>query len=85
MTDQNDHGLTMVHECDDDDEANIVIGFLQSNGIEARIDSDLPHAILPVEGDSKIYVNHEDAEKAKKLLADRDAENAPSLVDEEEA
>ena len=76
------HELEMVYACDDDEEAAIVIGFLNSQGIEANIDSDLPHDTFPVEGDSKIYVNQNDAETARALLAERDAAGAPPLVDE---
>jgi len=78
-----EHGLEMVYSCKDDEEAEIIIGFLKSNGIEANIDSDMPHIAFPVEDDSKIYVNREDAEQARQLLASRNAGNAETLVDED--
>lgn len=78
-----EHELEMVYACKDDEEAEIIIGFLNSHGIEANIDSDMPHIAFPVEDDSKIYVNSEDAEQARELLASRNAEGAESLVDED--
>ncbi len=78
-----EHGLEMVYACKDDEEAEIIVGYLNSNGIEANIDSDLPHITFPVEDDSKIYVNRENAAQARELLAARNVEGAESLVDED--
>lgn len=77
------HDLEIVYQCTDDDEAQIVIGFLASHDIEASIDSNMPHIAMPVKDDSKIYVNSDDAERARQLLAERDAEDAEDLVDED--
>lgn len=82
MTENNHHGLEVVHVSRDDEEAEIIVGFLQSNGIEAIIDSNLTHSVLPVEDDARILVNEDDAERARQLIAEREAPGAKSLVDE---
>ncbi len=79
-SDHEEHDLEIVHACEDDEESNIIIGYLRSQGIEAQIESELPHDVLPVEGDSRIYVNQEDAARARQLIAER--ESGPPLVDE---
>ena len=67
-----DHEVRIVHVCEDDQEAEIIIDFLQANGIEAMLDSNLPHSVLPVAGDVRILVNHSDAEEAVRLLESRE-------------
>lgn len=86
MTEEKDeHELVVVHVCEDDEEANIIIGFLESNGIEAALDTEGPHAVFPVEGDSQVVVNAADAERARVLLAEREAAvEAGEVIDEEE-
>jgi len=70
------HNLKVVHVSEQEGEAEIVIGFLKANGIEALEDSDLPHSILPANADSEVYVNEADYAEAKRLLEAREAEAA---------
>lgn len=67
-----DHEVRVVHVCEDDQEAEIIIEFLHANGIEAMLDSNLPHSVLPVAEDVRIIVNHSDAEEAVRLLESRE-------------
>ena len=65
------HGLVSIHACGQDEEANIVIAFLAENGIEAHLQTDLPHSVLPVSGDCEVYVHEDDADAARKLIAEQ--------------
>ncbi len=76
-----EHELVMVHGCASDGEANIIIGLLRANGIEAMRESDMPHLTLPVRADAKILVNREDAAEAKRIINEN---KAPSTKDAEE-
>ena len=69
-----EHDLEVVYECTDDGEAEIIIEYLQSNGIEAMENSNLPHSMLPVAGDAQVVVNEADAEEARRLLKEREAQ-----------
>ena len=62
------HGLVAVHACTHDEEASIVIAFLEQNGITARVQTELPHSVLPVSGDCEIYVHEDDAAAARELI-----------------
>lgn len=69
MSEQEEHhGLVSIHACGSDEEANIVISFLAENGITARLETDLPHSVLPVSGDCQVYCHEDDAEEAVRLL-----------------
>ncbi len=65
------HGLVSIHACGQDEEANIVIAFLEENGIHAKLETDLPHSVLPVSSDCLVYVHEDDAEAAKTLIAEQ--------------
>lgn len=65
------HGLVFIHACGSDEEANIVISFLAENGITARLETDLPHSVLPVAGDCQVYCHEDDAEEAVRLLKEQ--------------
>ena len=71
MEEREHHELIDICPCSGEVEANIVISFLQENGIEAHTDSNLPHSIYPVAGDAMVYVHEDDAERARALLAER--------------
>lgn len=64
------HGLVAVCACPDDFDAQVVVSFLKSKGVQAFVDNEMPHSIYPVTADSQVLVNEEDAEKARRLLAD---------------
>jgi hypothetical protein len=66
------HGLVQVHVCEDENEADVIIGFLKANGIDAMDNANLPHSIYPVEGDAVVLVHEDDAEKALRLLNERE-------------
>jgi len=70
--DKEHHNLVSVFECGNDFQAEIIISFLNENGIEAFEGSNLPHSVYPVSGDAQILVNEEDAHAARKLLNDAD-------------
>ena len=73
-----DKEMTIVHTENDEAAGQIVVGFLQSNGIDAMISEDDAGDQLPslekVRG-VQIFVPVEDAERARELLAQR--ESAP--------
>lgn len=72
MSEQEEHhGLVSIYACGTDEEANIVISFLAENGIKARIQSDLPHNVLPVTGDCEIYCHEDDAKEAVRLIQEQ--------------
>jgi hypothetical protein len=67
--------MTIVHKERDEASAQIVVGFLQSNGIDAMISEDDAGDQLPsLEGVTgvQIFVPVEDAERARKLLDERE-------------
>ena len=68
------HNIKVVHVCEQDGEADIVIGFLKANGIDALQDSDLPHSILPANADAEVYVNEDDYEEAMRVLEERESQ-----------
>lgn len=72
MNKEEKHGLVKIHECADDSEAEIIVSFLLSEGIEASFETNVPHSILPVAGDASVFVNEADAEKARKLLEEHE-------------
>ena len=81
MTNSNEHELESVFECVTDDTAQIVISFLETNGIHAFENSDMPHSIFPVLSDAQVVVNKADAERARSLL---EAFEPPNAIDAEQ-
>lgn len=72
MSEQEEHhGLVSIHACGTDEEANIVIAFLEQNGIKARLQTDLPHNVLPVSGDCEVYCHEDDAPEAMRLIREQ--------------
>ena len=73
-----DKEMTIVHTENDEAAGQIVVGFLKSNGIDVMISEDDAGDQLPsLEGvrGVQVFVPVEDAERARKLLAER--ESAP--------
>ncbi|HPO14795.1 MAG TPA: DUF2007 domain-containing protein [Candidatus Hydrogenedentes bacterium] len=66
--DMEDHELVSVHECENDDEADIIIALLEANGIEAFLSTEMPHSVLPVSDDAHVLVNREDEEEALRII-----------------
>lgn len=72
MSEQEEHhGLVSIHACASDEEASVIIAFLSQNGITARLQTDLPHNVLPVSGDSEVYCHEDDAEEAMRLIREQ--------------
>ncbi len=67
--------LIRVETCNNYQEAAIVLSYLESRGISARSNSEIPHAILPITvgelGAVEIMVEQQDAERARRLLRER--------------
>jgi len=81
-TNENNEGLVKVFDTEQESEALVVRGLLESAGIEALIVSlDAPRDVLPGVGGMVVQVAPEDAEKAMQLIKDY-RDGAP--VDEEE-
>jgi hypothetical protein len=78
--DRENHDLVSIHNCEDDNEAGIIISMLEAKGIEALLDSNLPHSVLPVGGDAQILVNESDADEARRIIAEM--QEASELDDE---
>ena len=66
--------LTEVFKAAGDQEALIVKGLLESEGIECSLSSDIPHSVVPVNidglGTVRIAVSENDAERARKILSE---------------
>jgi hypothetical protein len=63
-----DHDLVSVHSCGTDGEAEIVIGLLKANEIDAFRGSDVPHSAFPVNADADILVNGDDEAEALLII-----------------
>ncbi len=81
--DLEDHGLVSVYECENDEEADIIVGLLESYGIEAVLNSEMPHSVLPVNADAHILVNHADAEEARRIIEDAKENGELDIVEED--
>ena len=61
--------LTEVFNAAGDQEALVVKGLLESEGVECSLSSDIPHSVVPVNidglGTVRISVSESDAERAK--------------------
>lgn len=70
-------GWEIVREVGTDEEATLIVGFLENQGVPARVDSLLFHQ-EPVTfghlGEVRIRVPADRGEEARRLLAERDAE-----------
>jgi hypothetical protein len=76
--------LEKVFDAEQESEALVVRGLLESNGIEAMVRPiDLEQDLFPV-GGVGIYVRQEQAEQARRLIADHRANELPEDAPEEE-
>src|SRR5436190_951730 len=77
---QSEDGTTLVEiaSASNSDEAELICGFLENEGIAARVEHADARSILPANlgqlGDVRVYVAQEDEERALALLAQREAE-----------
>jgi len=76
--------LVKVFESEQESEALIVRGLLESAGIEAMAQSiDVDQGLFPV-GGVKILVREEQADEARRLIAENRADNSANVEDEPE-
>jgi hypothetical protein len=65
-----------------DEEAIIVKGLLESEGIECSLSSDIPHTVMPLNVDGlgavRITVAQEDAERARQIIREHEEQTAES-------
>ena len=82
-----DGDLVEVWSVQGDAEAEIVRGFLERNGIECLLSSDIPHSVYPFSvdglGEVRILVRPEDARDALQLLEEARHCGEPIETDEE--
>ena len=65
--------LVEVYEASGDNEAFVIKGLLESDGIWCSLESDVPHSVFPLDVDGlgavRLMVSEEDAERAAKLIS----------------
>jgi len=75
-----DATLVEVYRAAGDEEAIIIKGLLESEGIMCSLSSDIPHSVIPINidglGTVRITVSQEDAELAKNVIAAHGDKNA---------
>lgn len=68
-----------VYECNTDGEAQVIVSYLENNGIDAFTNSSWPHTTFPVttagEGEVVVIVSRDDADRAKELIAEHPGED----------
>lgn len=73
ILDENERPMVAVHVCWNDNEADIVVSVLRDGGIEARVNSEVPHNVLPITANGlakvEVLVREGEAEEARGLLA----------------
>ncbi len=73
ILDQNGRPMAPVHVCWSDSEAEIVVSVLRDYGIEALINSEVPHSVLPFTanglGKVTVLVAEDVAAEASRILA----------------
>lgn len=83
-----DKPMVVVHEELQEADARIVLGYLESEGIEATIFEDDAGDQLPsleMTRGIKILVAHDDANRARELLKARESEEPEELDEADEA
>lgn len=74
ILDENERPMIAVHECWSDDEANIIVSVLRDGGIDAIVNSEVPHNVLPIKtaglGKVNVLVREVEIEQARKIIAD---------------
>ena len=67
-----DHDLVSVHTCANGGEAEIIIGLLKTNDIEALRESDMPHSVYSINADAQILANNEDEAEALRIISEHE-------------
>ncbi len=80
ILDENQKPLVPVHVCWDDHEADIIVSVLLDGGIEAVLNSEVPHSVLPIKtaGLGKVEVLVREAELAEAERVIRSHKDAAS-------
>lgn len=85
ILDENEQPLVPVHVCWNDEEGNVILSVLRDGGIEGRLNSEVPHSVLPIEtgelGKVQVLVREREAETAKEVIAEhleKDSEPPPN-------
>jgi hypothetical protein len=64
--------MVPIHECWSDSEGTIVVSVLREQGVEARLNSEVPHTVMPLTaaglGKVEVLVSEGDAERAREIL-----------------
>lgn len=67
--------LVAIYECWSDGEADVIVSCLGAHGIPARVNSEVPHDVLPLAVDGlgkvEVLVAEEDVEEAAFILRTR--------------
>lgn len=72
ILDENERPMVPIHECWSDSEGTIVVSVLREQGVEARLNSEVPHTVMPLTaaglGKVEVLVSEGDAERAREIL-----------------
>jgi hypothetical protein len=64
--------MVPIHECWSDSEGVIVVSVLREQGVEARLNSEVPHTVMPLTaaglGKVEVLVSEDDADRAREIL-----------------
>jgi hypothetical protein len=64
--------MVAIHECWSDSEGAIVVSVLRERGVEARLNSEVPHTVMPLIADGlgkvEVLVSEDDTERARDAL-----------------
>ena len=81
LLDEHQRPFVAVHVCWSDHEAEVVTSVLREYGIEARVNSEVPHSVLPVTADGlgkvEVLVRQPGADESRAILARYDRDAAP--------
>lgn len=72
--------MKVIKRTHNQQEAKIIIGFLQSHGVDAELLDGAINSVLPMPGGVRIAVPDEQEAKARTLL--HDANNGAAAIDE---
>jgi hypothetical protein len=75
ILDENGQPMCVIYECWSDGEADVIVSCLGAHGIPARVNSEVPHNVLPLAVDGlgkvEVLVAEEDVEEAAFILRTR--------------
>ena len=87
MTQEHERSMVAIYVCHDDNEAAIIVSVLADGGVEALVNSDVAHTVLPVlagvAGEVRVLVDEDKAERALQVIEDH--KNSASDADDAES